>query len=102
MANFEYGVVSIKIQGKYDSEDQVFAKALEIVSNWQLENNRQGNFIFDREAIWWRTKTVSHVRPRAPRLPPYTPLSRRRRSAGSVSLSDGISALRIARSWSKN
>lgn len=101
MASFEYGIVSIKIQGKYDIEEQVYNKASQMVKSWQMENNSQGNFIFDRDAIWWRERISLPVRPGAPRIPPLPRISRPRRSAASPvavkKLLIDVNALRIAR-----
>lgn len=62
MAVHKPGIVSIKINGKYDNEEQVFDQALEMVHKWQKENDRRGNFIFDRDPIWHRVSARPNSR----------------------------------------
>lgn len=96
MAKQQPGIVSIKIHGKYAKEDQVFDQAAEMVRKWQQENDGQGNFIFDRGAIWRRPVPGFPFHPRAPRLSSTPCSSRRRSSAASICLSDAFDQLHIS------
>lgn len=45
-------IVSIKMVGAFDCENQVIDAAERVVREWQRENDNRGKFPFDRRQIW--------------------------------------------------